>query len=133
MLGSKIELRGGGTDRYLNRSLTVRGDELRASLCRDGWDEFGFDAAGSFVDAGLDDLPESIRAGDPPRLKSPAEYSAEDYNTIADAYGVATGKVPGTALLQDRCLAEYSERHMKALFARQAEGKEGLKSKLGIE
>ncbi|TCC37479.1 hypothetical protein E0H75_40800 [Kribbella capetownensis] len=44
--------KGGGTDRYLIRTLTVRDGELRASLCSDRWDEFGFDADGSFVDAG---------------------------------------------------------------------------------
>ncbi|HEY0688807.1 MAG TPA: hypothetical protein VGD71_07165 [Kribbella sp.] len=53
MLGAQSQLRGGGTNRYLIRSLTVRGDELHASLCYDGWDEFGFDAQGNFVDAGL--------------------------------------------------------------------------------
>jgi hypothetical protein len=41
----------GGTERYLIRSITITGSELRASLCVDGWDEFGFLADGSFLDA----------------------------------------------------------------------------------
>src|SRR4051794_557841 len=52
MVGADGQIRGGGTERYLIRSLTVRGNELRASLCRDGWDDFDFDSQGRFVDAG---------------------------------------------------------------------------------
>ena len=52
MVGADGQIRGGGTERYLIRSLTVQGNELRASLCRDGWDDFDFDAQGRFVDAG---------------------------------------------------------------------------------
>ena len=52
MVGADHELQGGGTDRYLIRSLTVRGNELRASLCYDGWDDFTFDARGRYAGAG---------------------------------------------------------------------------------
>lgn len=45
---------GGGTDRYLIRKFEIRNGELRASLCSDRWDEFGFNADGSFVDAGTE-------------------------------------------------------------------------------
>lgn len=44
----------GGTNRYLIRSITVQGDELSASLCADGWDEFSFKANGALLDAGTD-------------------------------------------------------------------------------
>lgn len=42
---------GGGTQRYLIRSISVSGGELRASLCSDGWDEFIFTSNGSYFDA----------------------------------------------------------------------------------
>ena len=51
MTAADDSTQGGGTDRYLIRTLTVRSGELRASLCSDRWDEFGFNADGSFVDA----------------------------------------------------------------------------------
>jgi hypothetical protein len=54
MNGADSDAQGGGTDRYLIRSLSVRGDELRASLCSDGWDEFGFTSDGSFVDSRME-------------------------------------------------------------------------------
>ncbi|GAA2802385.1 hypothetical protein GCM10010522_20150 [Kribbella solani] len=38
----------GGTERLLVRSITVTGNELRASLCSDGWDVFYFAADGTY-------------------------------------------------------------------------------------
>jgi hypothetical protein len=95
-----------------------------------------YDITKALIESGRlkpEELPESIRAGDPPRLKSPAEVASRAYNTIADVYGVATAKVPGAAQIQDKYLAEYSDRRVNVLISRQAEGKEGLKSKLGLE
>lgn len=51
MVAANSSSQGGGTERYLVRSLVVQDRELRVSLCSDGWDEFGFRADGSFIDA----------------------------------------------------------------------------------
>ncbi|GAB3954942.1 hypothetical protein GCM10029976_098310 [Kribbella albertanoniae] len=54
MVAANSSSQGGGTDRYLVRSLVVQNQELRVSLCSDRWDEFGFRADGSFIDAGTE-------------------------------------------------------------------------------
>jgi hypothetical protein len=45
----------GGTDRFLIRSLTVTGSELRVRLCADGWDAFYFNGTdGSYFGGGIE-------------------------------------------------------------------------------
>jgi hypothetical protein len=96
MVGADSQLRGGGTERYLIRSLTVRGDELRASLCKDGWDEFGFDEQGEFVDASAEITTRELvmHKGTASPTVSPAAYRA------ADPSPSTAGRVPTATWLK---------------------------------
>jgi hypothetical protein len=125
---------GSDTDPVEPQQIRTEGVDTRASgasrlLVR-------YDITKALVESGQlkpQDLPASIRSdGDPPRLKSPAEFMTRDYNSIADSYEVATGKAPGAARIQDKYLAEYSDRQNRVVDQRLAEDRNELKPKLGI-
>lgn len=96
MVGADNQLQGGGTDRYLIRSLTVHGNELRASLCYDGWDDFTFDAQGRFAGAGpavgTNELV--MRRGETSPTISGAAFQA------ADPTPSPAGRVPASSWLK---------------------------------
>jgi hypothetical protein len=96
MVGADSQIRGGGTERYLIRSLTVQGNELRASLCRDGWDDFDFDDQGRFVDAGTAIATRELvmHKGTPSPSISGAAFHA------ADPTPSTAGRVPSSTWLK---------------------------------
>ena len=95
-----------------------------------------YEMTSALVESGqikVKDLPEKIRDdGNPPRLKSPAEFRSLSYNDASGAYVRATAGVPGMADLQKAYLGDYSNSYGYMTDNYAPETTEGLQTKLGI-
>ncbi|WP_405062856.1 hypothetical protein OG474_14795 [Kribbella sp. NBC_01505] len=79
-----------------------------------------------------EDLPSAVRSNDiPPRLKSPAEFEAENYSVAADSYDEAVARTSSGAL-QAKFMKHHSEVYDRAIANFRAEDREQLHEKLGI-
>jgi hypothetical protein len=95
-----------------------------------------YEMTSALVESGqikVEDLPDLIRNdGNPPRLKSPAEFRSTNYTRIQGEYERATAGVPGMADLQKAYLGDYSNSYGYMTDNYAPETTQGLQTKLGI-